>query len=36
MRALSDRHFQSAEAAEGMAAFAAKRAPSWRRPAASS
>jgi enoyl-CoA hydratase/carnithine racemase len=34
MRALSDRHFQSAEAAEGMAAFAAKRAPAWPRPAA--
>jgi enoyl-CoA hydratase/carnithine racemase len=33
MRALSDRHFQSAEAAEGMAAFAAKRAPAWPRPA---
>jgi enoyl-CoA hydratase/carnithine racemase len=33
MRALSDRHFQSAEAAEGMAAFAAKRAPVWPRPA---
>jgi methylglutaconyl-CoA hydratase len=34
MRALSDRHFQSAEAAEGMAAFAAKRAPAWTQPAA--
>ena len=33
MRALSDRHFQSAEAAEGMAAFAAKRSPAWPRPA---
>jgi methylglutaconyl-CoA hydratase len=33
MRALSDRHFQSAEAAEGMAAFAAKRSPVWPRPA---
>jgi enoyl-CoA hydratase/carnithine racemase len=32
MRELSDRHFQSAEAAEGMAAFAAKRAPTWPRP----
>jgi len=32
MRALSDRHFQSAEATEGMAAFAAKRPPSWPRP----
>jgi enoyl-CoA hydratase len=29
MRALSDRLFASPEAAEGMAAFAAKRAPSW-------
>jgi enoyl-CoA hydratase/carnithine racemase len=32
MRALSDHHFQSAEAAEGMAAFAEKRRPSWPRP----
>jgi hypothetical protein len=32
MRDLSDRHFQSAEAAAGMAAFAAKRAPAWPRP----
>jgi enoyl-CoA hydratase/carnithine racemase len=31
MRELSDRHFGSAEAAEGMAAFAAKRPPSWAR-----
>jgi methylglutaconyl-CoA hydratase len=29
MRQLSDQHFQSAEAAEGMAAFAAKRPPAW-------
>ena len=28
-------HFQSAEAAEGMAAFAARRAPSWQEPGAS-
>jgi enoyl-CoA hydratase/carnithine racemase len=33
MREMSDRHFQSAEAAEGMAAFAAKRSPTWPRPA---
>ena len=33
MRALSDHHFQSAEAAEGMAAFAEKRPPTWPRPA---
>jgi methylglutaconyl-CoA hydratase len=33
MRALSDYHFQSDEAAEGMAAFAEKRPPSWPRPA---
>ena len=33
MRALSDHHFQSAEAAEGMAAFAEKRQPTWPRPA---
>ena len=33
MRALSDLHFQSAEAAEGMAAFAEKRPPVWPRPA---
>jgi enoyl-CoA hydratase/carnithine racemase len=33
MRALSDHHFQSSEAAEGMAAFAEKRPPSWPRPA---
>jgi methylglutaconyl-CoA hydratase len=32
MRALSDHHFQTAEAAEGMAAFAEKRRPSWPRP----
>jgi enoyl-CoA hydratase/carnithine racemase len=31
MRELSDRHFRSAEAAEGMAAFAAKRRPEWPR-----
>ena len=29
MREISDHHFQSAEAAEGMAAFAEKRLPSW-------
>ena len=29
MRALSDHHFQSVEAAEGMAAFAEKRPPAW-------
>jgi methylglutaconyl-CoA hydratase len=33
MRALSDHHFQSVEAAEGMAAFAEKRPPSWSRSA---
>ena len=29
MQALSDHHFQTAEAAEGMAAFAGKRPPAW-------
>jgi methylglutaconyl-CoA hydratase len=33
MRDLSDHHFQSPEATEGMAAFAEKRLPSWTRPA---
>jgi enoyl-CoA hydratase/carnithine racemase len=36
VRALSDHFFQSAEAAEGMAAFLEKRRPSWPRPAGDS